>query len=175
MLTWNRRDSTPLSAAPRAPVNHLKKARGEIWPIRSERRNNTHTHTKRNYQDEDIKIKIISQINQNCLNTHTHTHTHSHIYMYIYTWKYTEVGCWEGHHSEQLSFRSTVCLIFRHYGCPVASDGNDSEFLVFSGSIFSQLKDLCGKLIHDCCQVDGVYNQRGIDVRHEMSESRSFP
>ena len=54
MLTWNRRDSTPLSAAPRAPkgdqgwifglINpYLKKARGEIWPKRSERRNNTKT------------------------------------------------------------------------------------------------------------------------------------
>ena len=76
ILTWNRRDSTPLSAAPCAPkgdlewifwsykslsgllesgpyristflsevaVNHLKKARGEIWPKRSERRNNTKT------------------------------------------------------------------------------------------------------------------------------------
>ena len=59
-LTWDRRDSTPLSYAPRAPkitkeginywgydyktqhsyprsrLNHLKKARGEIWPKRSE-------------------------------------------------------------------------------------------------------------------------------------------
>ena len=52
MLTWNRRDSTPLSAAPRAP-NHLKKARGEIWPKRSERRNNAKT-TK----DEDKKSAI---------------------------------------------------------------------------------------------------------------------
>ncbi len=34
-------------------VNHLKKARGEIWPKRSERRNNT-----KNYQDEDKKSAI---------------------------------------------------------------------------------------------------------------------
>ena len=41
-------------------VNHLKKARGEIWPKRCDRRNNTHTHTqkkktkkKKNFQDED--------------------------------------------------------------------------------------------------------------------------
>ena len=33
--------------------NHLKKARGEIWPKRSERRNNT-----KNYQDEDKKFAI---------------------------------------------------------------------------------------------------------------------
>ena len=33
--------------------NHLKKARGEIWPKRSERRNNT-----KNYQDEDKKSAI---------------------------------------------------------------------------------------------------------------------
>ena len=45
-------------------VNHLKKARGEIWPKRSERRNNT-----KNYQDEDKKSainknkKIYSQVN----------------------------------------------------------------------------------------------------------------
>ena len=32
-------------------------ARGEIWPKRSERRNNTHTH-KKNYQDEDKKSAI---------------------------------------------------------------------------------------------------------------------
>ena len=32
MLTWYRGDSTPLSAPPRAP----KKARGKIWPKRSE-------------------------------------------------------------------------------------------------------------------------------------------
>ena len=67
ILTWNRRDSTPLSASPRAPsvpgeycqkiavsiptqvdqrftqhsyprsrLNHLKQARGKIWPKRSE-------------------------------------------------------------------------------------------------------------------------------------------
>ena len=35
-------------------VNHLKKARGEIWPKRSERRNNT----KKTYQDEDKKSAI---------------------------------------------------------------------------------------------------------------------
>ena len=45
MLTWNRRDSTPLSAAPRA--------RGEIWTKLCERRNNT-----KNYQDEDKKSAI---------------------------------------------------------------------------------------------------------------------
>ena len=33
--------------------NHLKKARGEIWPKRSERRNNT-----KNYQDEEKKSAI---------------------------------------------------------------------------------------------------------------------
>ena len=33
--------------------NHLKKARGEIWPKRNERRNNT-----KNYQDEDKKSAI---------------------------------------------------------------------------------------------------------------------
>ena len=62
MPTWNRRDSMPLSAAPQAPaflsevaVNHLKKARGEIWPKRSEKET---THTKKNYQDEDKKSAI---------------------------------------------------------------------------------------------------------------------
>ena len=35
--------------------NHLKKARGEIWPKRSERRNNT---KKKTYQDEDKKFAI---------------------------------------------------------------------------------------------------------------------
>ena len=34
-------------------VNHLKKARSEIWPKRSEKRNNT-----KNYQDEDKKSAI---------------------------------------------------------------------------------------------------------------------
>ena len=34
-------------------VNHLKKARGEIWPKRSERRNKT-----KNYQEEDKKSAI---------------------------------------------------------------------------------------------------------------------
>ena len=42
--------------------NHLKKARGEIWPKRSERRNNTKTkkqkQKKTNYQDEDKKSAI---------------------------------------------------------------------------------------------------------------------
>ena len=33
--------------------NHLKKARGEIWPKRSERRKQ-----QKNYQDEDIKSAI---------------------------------------------------------------------------------------------------------------------
>ena len=37
--------------------NHLKKARGEIWPKRSERRNNTKKTTK-NYRDEDKKSAI---------------------------------------------------------------------------------------------------------------------
>ena len=47
-------------------VNHLKKARGEIWPKHSERRNNT--KAKKNYQDEEkksavyIKKKFNSQI-----------------------------------------------------------------------------------------------------------------
>ena len=35
----------------------LKKARGEIWPKRSERRNNT-----KNYQDEDKKSAINKKI-----------------------------------------------------------------------------------------------------------------
>ena len=34
--------------------NHLKKARGKIWPKRSERRNNE----KKTYQDEDKKSAI---------------------------------------------------------------------------------------------------------------------
>ena len=75
MLTWNRRDSTPLSFGARGAadrgvkslwlqdsaflsevaVNHLKKARGEIWPKRNERRNNT---KKKNFQDEDKKSAI---------------------------------------------------------------------------------------------------------------------
>ena len=38
---------------PRSLYNHLKKTRGEIWPKRSERRNNT-----KNYQDEDKKSAI---------------------------------------------------------------------------------------------------------------------
>ena len=37
----------------RPNLNHLKKARGEMWPKRSERRNNT-----KNYQDEDTKSAI---------------------------------------------------------------------------------------------------------------------
>ena len=36
-------------------VNHLKKARGEIWTKRSERRNNI---KKTNFQDEDKKSAI---------------------------------------------------------------------------------------------------------------------
>ena len=36
--------------------NHLKKARGEIWPKRSERRNNT--KKKKKNQDEDKKSAI---------------------------------------------------------------------------------------------------------------------
>ena len=43
------RFSIPIEVA----VNHLKKARGEIWPKRSESRNNT-----KNYQDEDKKSAI---------------------------------------------------------------------------------------------------------------------
>ena len=39
-------------------VNHLKKARGEIWPKRSEEET-THTHTqKKHYRDEDKKSAI---------------------------------------------------------------------------------------------------------------------
>ena len=63
MLTWNRRDSTPLSAAPRAQaslsevaVNRLKKARGEIWPKRSERRDNTKTTMMRTKSPQQTKI-----------------------------------------------------------------------------------------------------------------------
>ena len=36
----------------------MKKARGEIWPKRSERRNNT-----KNYQDEDKKSAINKKMN----------------------------------------------------------------------------------------------------------------
>ena len=44
--------------------NHLKKARGKIWPKCNERRNNTHTQKKKKkkkkktYQDEDKKSAI---------------------------------------------------------------------------------------------------------------------
>ena len=50
---WGYGYKTPHSY-PRSWKNHLKKARGEIWPKRSERRNNT----KKNYQDEDKKSAI---------------------------------------------------------------------------------------------------------------------
>ena len=59
MLTWNRRDSTPLSAAPqdtaflsKVAVNYLKTARGEIWPKRCEK-----TKQNKNYQDEDKSLQ----------------------------------------------------------------------------------------------------------------------
>ena len=39
-------------------VNHLKKARGEIWPKRSEEKK-----PKKNYQDEDKKFAINKKIN----------------------------------------------------------------------------------------------------------------
>ena len=39
-------------------VNHLKKAKGEIWPKRSEKET-THTQKKKkNYEDEDKKSAI---------------------------------------------------------------------------------------------------------------------
>ena len=63
MLTWNRRDSTPLSAAPRAP----KKARGEIWLKRSERRNNTKTTKMR----EKVRNKGKKKINSHFLSSNT--------------------------------------------------------------------------------------------------------
>ena len=77
MLTWNHRDSTPLSAAPRAPngyktqhslsavaVNHLKKARGEIWPKRSEEETTQKTTKMRTKSSQriNLKKKINSQI-----------------------------------------------------------------------------------------------------------------
>ena len=45
---------------PRSWLNHLKKARGEIWPKRSERRNNTKTSKMRT--ESAINKKINSQI-----------------------------------------------------------------------------------------------------------------
>ena len=62
-------------------VNHLKKARGEIWPKRSERRNNT-----KNYEDEDKKStinkkKINSQIKKPHLKM---IPIKDNIYVYIY-------------------------------------------------------------------------------------------
>ena len=45
-------------------VNHLKKARGEIWPKRSERRNNTKT------QDEDKKSAINKKNNSQIKKPH---------------------------------------------------------------------------------------------------------
>ena len=47
-------------------VNHLKKARGEIWPKRSERRNNT----KKPYQDEDKKSAINKKNNSQIKKPH---------------------------------------------------------------------------------------------------------
>ena len=44
-------------------VNHLKKARGEIWPKRNEKRNNTKT-TKMRTKKSAKKKKINSQINK---------------------------------------------------------------------------------------------------------------
>ena len=46
---------------PRSQLNHLKKARVEIWPKRSEEET---THTKKKpYQDEDKKSSINEKIN----------------------------------------------------------------------------------------------------------------
>ena len=45
---------------PRSRKNHLKKARGEIWPKRSERRNNTKTTKMRG--KSPLEININSQI-----------------------------------------------------------------------------------------------------------------
>ena len=72
MLTWNRRDSTPLSAAPRAPKGDQvwKKARCEIWPKRSERRNNAKKKKKKNYQDEDKKSAINKKNNSQIKKPH---------------------------------------------------------------------------------------------------------
>ena len=43
----------------------LKKARGEIWPKRSERRNNT-----KNYPDEDKKFAINKKVNSQIKKPH---------------------------------------------------------------------------------------------------------
>ena len=40
---------------PRSRLNHLKKARGEIWPKRSEEETTQKQKQKKNYQDEDKK------------------------------------------------------------------------------------------------------------------------
>ena len=78
----------------------------------------------------------------------------------IASWATELLGCWAAHHLEQWSLLGAACSTLGQ----LQVSGNDSPFVIVSGSVSCQLQDFSSQVLQHSCKVDWGTSSNSLSV-----------